>query len=228
MESDNNRDEISRVYRSKDEAEKAYTKMSRTYDLFAGTFEKKYRDIVLKYLNIKAGEQVLEIGYGTGQSLKQMAKLVGETGKINGLDISFGMLKVAEKRLKKVDLLNRVELKCGDAVSLPYQVDKFDAVFMSFTLELFDTSEIPIVLGEIRRVLKPRGRFGIVSMSKEDGESILVNLYEWAHRKFPKYADCRPIYVEQFIKDAGFKISVKKSLKLSGLPIEIVIGLGSS
>ena len=228
MESDNNRDEISRVYRSKDEAEKAYTKMSRTYDLFAGTFEKKYRDIVLKYLNIKAGEQVLEIGYGTGQSLKQMAKLVGETGKINGLDISFGMLKVAEKRLKKVDLLNRVELKCGDAVSLPYQVDKFDAVFMSFTLELFDTSEIPIVLGEIRRVLKPGGRFGIVSMSKEDGESILVNLYEWAHRKFPKYADCRPIYVEQFIKDAGFKISVKKSLKLSGLPIEIVIGLGSS
>ncbi|MCK5197651.1 MAG: class I SAM-dependent methyltransferase, partial [Spirochaetales bacterium] len=153
---------------------------------------------------------------------------VGETGKIYGIDISSGMLKVAEKRLGKADLLNRVELTCGDAVSLPYQVDKFDAVFMSFTLELFDTSEIPIVLGEIRRVLKPGGRFGIVSMSKEDGESILVNLYEWAHRKFPKYADCRPIYVEQFIKDAGFKISVKKSLKLSGLPIEIVIGLGSS
>ncbi len=220
---DNCSSKISRVYRSKKDAELTYNKMSRTYDLFAGTFEKKYRDIVLKYLNIKAGEQVLEIGYGTGQSLKQMAELVGETGRIYGIDISSGMLKVAEKRLKKADMLNRVELICNDAVSLPYQNNIFDAVFMSFTLELFDIPEIPVVINEIKRVLKPQGRFGIVSMSKEDGKSIFVNLYERAHRKFPKYADCRPIYVEESVRDAGFKISIKERFKLSGLPIKIVI-----
>ncbi len=197
--------------------------MSRTYDLFAGTFEAKYTAIALKHLNIKAGEHVLEIGYGTGQSLKQMAKLLGETGKIYGIDISSGMLKVAEKRLKKPNLLNRVELKCGDAVSLPYKVDKFDAVFMSFTLELFDTPEIPIVLNEIKRVLKPQGRLGLVSMSKEDAALVMVKLYEWAHRKFPKYADCRPIYVGQSVEDTGFKIQYKEIKKLFGLPVEIII-----
>ncbi len=228
MKSDNCSEEISRVYRSKDEAEKAYSKMSRTYDLFAGTSEKKYRDIVLKYLKICTGEQVLEIGFGTGQSLKQMAKSAGETGKIYGVDISSGMLKMAEKRLRKADLLNRVELTCGDAVSLPYQDNIFDAVFMSFTLELFDTPEITVVLNEIKRVLKSGGRLGIVSMSKENGASILLNIYEWAHRKFPKFADCRPIYVEQSVKDASFEIKYKGKIKLFGLPVEIVIGVRPS
>ncbi|MCK5200577.1 MAG: class I SAM-dependent methyltransferase [Spirochaetales bacterium] len=225
MKSDRFPDKISRVYRTKEEAEETYNKMSGTYDLFAGTFEAKYTNMALKNLNIKEGENVLEIGFGTGHSIKQMANLVGETGKIYGIDISSGMLKVAEKRLGKADLLNRVELTCGDAVSLPYQDNIFDAVFMSFTLELFDTPEIPIVLNEIRRVLKPMGRLGIVSMSKENGASILLNIYEWAHRKFPKYADCRPIYVEQSVQDAGFGIKYKEKVKLFGLPTEIIIGL---
>lgn len=227
MESENTRDEILRVFRSKDEAEKAYSKMSRTYDLFAGTSEAKYRDMALKHLNIKIGEQVLEIGFGTGHSLKQMSESVGETGKVYGIDISSGMLKVARKRLTKAELLDWVELTCGDAVKLPYENSKFDAVFMSFTLELFDTPEIPKILKEIKRVLKPNGRLGIVSMSKGNGASRLLKLYEWTHRKFPKYADCRPIYVEQSIADAGFELEYKEKVKLSGLPVEIVIGISS-
>ena len=223
VNSDSSQDNISRVFRSKDESEKTYSRMSRFYDLFAGNFEAKYKNRALKYLDIKAGEEVLEIGFGTGHSIKQIALLVGKTGKVHGIDISSGMMNVTEKRLEKAGIINRVKLTLSDALKLPYNTDKFDAVFMSFTLELFDTSEIPIILNEIKRVLKPGGRFGIVSMSKGEGESILVNLYEWVHRKFPKYADCRPIYVEQSIKDGRFEISFKDTLKLSGLPIEIVI-----
>lgn len=197
--------------------------MSKTYDLFAGIFESKYREMTLKYLNIKTGEKVLEIGFGTGHSLKKMAMLVGDSGNIYGIDISSGMLKVAAKRLSAADLMGRVTLTCGDAAKLPYEDSKFDTVFMSFTLELFDTPEISLVLKEIRRVLKPNGKLGIVSMSKGNGSPVMVKLYEFIHRKFPTYADCRPIYVEQSIRDAGFEISFRETLKLSGLPIEIVI-----
>jgi demethylmenaquinone methyltransferase/2-methoxy-6-polyprenyl-1,4-benzoquinol methylase len=110
---------------------------------------------------------------------------------------------------------------------MPCEDNKFDAVFMSFTLELFDTPEIPKVLNEIKRVLKPKGRLGVVSMSKEDGDSILLRLYEWTHKKFPQYADCRPIYLEKSIKDAGFKIEYRKNVKLFGLPGTVVIGIRS-
>jgi len=95
---------------------------------------------------------------------------------------------------------------CRDALDMAYKNNKFDAVFMNFTLELFDTPEIPKILTEIKRVLKPKGKLGVISISKEDGDSLLLKLYEWAHKKFPQYVDCRPIYVEQSIKDAGFEI----------------------
>jgi demethylmenaquinone methyltransferase/2-methoxy-6-polyprenyl-1,4-benzoquinol methylase len=100
---------------------------------------------------------------------------------------------------------------------------------MSFTLELFDTPEIGKVLEEVKRVLKSRGRLGVVSMSKEDGESKLVRLYEWVHKKWPRYVDCRPIYVEQSLKDAGYEIKSKRKVSLLGLLSgEIVIAMNAN
>ncbi len=225
--SENNSENISRVYRSKAQAKESYDRFSRFYDFFAGPFEKKYRDKTLKYLDVKEGETVLEVGFGTGYSLEQIAKRVGETGQAYGIDISSGMLEVTKKRLKKAGLAERVELHCGDASSLPFEDNKFDAVFMSFTLELFDTPEIPKVLNEIKRVLKPSGRLGVVSMSKENGQSKLLRLYEQLHEIIPKYVDCRPIYVEQSIKNASFQIKHKEKVKLLSLPGEIVVGIKS-
>ncbi len=207
------------------QAKEAYDRISQFYDFFAGTFEKKDRNRALELMNIKRGEIVLEIGFGTGHCLKKMAELVGEGGKVYGIDISSGMLEVSKKRLKKAGILDRVELYCGDALEMPYEGNKFDSVFMSFTLELFDTPEIPKILGEIKRILKPRGKFGVISMSKEDERTTLLKLYEWMHKKFPQYFDCRPIYVEQSIKDAGFEIKHKEKVKLFGLPVEIVIAI---
>lgn len=223
MNSKNDQANILRVYRSKEQAKESYDKLSRFYDYFAGIFEKKYRNMAIDRLCIAEGETVLEMGFGTGHCLKQIAEMVGETGKAYGIDISSGMLEVTRKRLEKVALIDRVELYCGDAMEMPFDDDKFNAVFSSFTLELFDTPEIPKVLNEIMRVSKPKGRLVIVSMSKEDGDSILIKLYEWSHNKFPKYADCRPIYVEQSLKDAGFEIKHKEKMRLFGLPGEIVV-----
>jgi len=153
---------------------------------------------------------------------------VGNNGEVCGIDISSGMLKMTRGRLKKEGLADKVKLYCGDAMSMPYEDNKFDAVFLSFTLELFDTPEIPSVLKEMKRVLKPGGRLGVVSMSKEDRESVSLKIYEWFHKNFPALADCRPIYVEQSIKDAGYKIRYKEKIKLSGLPGEIIIGAAES
>jgi demethylmenaquinone methyltransferase/2-methoxy-6-polyprenyl-1,4-benzoquinol methylase len=226
MSSENKR--ILRVNRSKAQAKESYDKMSRFYDYFAGVFEKKHRNLALERLNIKSGETVLEIGYGTGHCLNQIAESVGENGKVYGIDISSGMMAVSKQRLEESGFLDRVDLYCGDASKMPYEDDKFDAVFMSFTLELFDTPEIPEVLGEIKRVIKSSGRLGVVSMSKEDGDSILLKLYEWIHKIVPQYADCRPIYVKQSIMGAGFEIARSEKVSLFGLPGEIVISVNPS
>lgn len=216
------------VTRSKEQAKQFYDRISRFYDYLAVAFERKYAEMALKRLSVQEGETVLEIGFGPGHCLKWIAQSVGRTGKVYGIDISSGMLKVAKRKLEKAQLINRVELYCGDAANLPYDDSTFDAAFMSFTLELFDTPEIPKVLEEVKRVLKPAGRLGVVSMSKEDGESTLLRLYEEAHKKWPKYVDCRPIYVKPSLIDAGYKIQSKEKARLMGLPLEIIIATKAS
>ncbi|MFC1948199.1 class I SAM-dependent methyltransferase [Chloroflexota bacterium] len=213
---------ISPVNRTREQARRFYDRMSGTYDYISEPFERNYAFQALELLSVKEGESILEIGFGTGHCLKKIAASAGETGKAYGVDISPGMLRVTKRRLEKAQLLNRVELHCGDASSLPYDNSIMDGVFMSFTLELFDTPEIPAVLEEMKRVLKPGARIAVAAMSKKTGESFMVRLYEWAHNKWPEYADCRPIFLEEAVTDTGYQITSGETVKLFGLPVEII------
>jgi ubiquinone/menaquinone biosynthesis C-methylase UbiE len=215
--------EVLPVCRSKEEAKRYYDRISSVYDCVTGASERRFAEIALERLRIEKGETVLEIGFGTGHCLKQMAESVGDAGKVYGVDISPGMVRVAQTRLEKAGVAKRVELYSGDATALPYNAGMFDAVFMSFTLELFDTPEIPVVLGEVKRVLRTGGRIGIAAMSGENGNSPLLRLYEWAHMKWPVYIDCRPVYVERSLVAAGYDVKTKEIRKLFGLPVEIVV-----
>jgi demethylmenaquinone methyltransferase/2-methoxy-6-polyprenyl-1,4-benzoquinol methylase len=214
---------ISRVNRSKEEAKIYYDRMSAAYDWLGGIFERRPADIALRQLDVRSGETVLEIGFGTGHCLKTIAILVGKTGKAHGIDISGGMLRVSRDKLDKATLLDRVQLCQGDASRLPFKAATFDAIFMSFTLELFDTPEIPQVLKEAGRVLKMNGRLGVISLSKTGGNSLALGIYEWIHKRWPRYVDCRPIYLEHLISKAGYVIQRKERVKLLVLPLEIVV-----
>ena len=215
--------EIKRVKRSKEDAKNSYNKMSKWYDLLAGHSEKRFRNVGLQKLNIREGEKVLEIGFGTGHCILSLARSVGDTGKTYGLDLSESMLMITALLIKKAGLSEKVDLQCGDALNLSYPELYFDAVFTSFTLELFDTPEIPLVLEQCRRVLKKDGRICVVAMSKKEKQGPMVKLYEWLHEKFPNYIDCRPIFVRQSLESAHFKIVDTTMMSLFGLDVEIVL-----
>ncbi len=216
---------ILRVSATPDDIRKSYGMLSKFYALLEGAFEQGIREKGLELLSVKEGESVLEIGIGTGCSLQEIARSVGTTGKAYGLDATPEMLRLTEKRLQKAKLANRVELHEGDARAMLYKDNLFDAVFMSATLELFDTPDIPKVLGEIKRVLKSDGRLGIISLSKEARENFwFLRFYEWLHQKFPRYASCRPIYVEPTINDAGFNILKSEEFMIMKLvPMKLVV-----
>ncbi|MDO9084863.1 MAG: methyltransferase domain-containing protein [Anaerolineaceae bacterium] len=214
--------QISRVTRTRQEARSAYNKLSRWYDLLASGFEGRPRKAAIRLLSPNKGDRVLEIGLGTGNSIGIWADLVGGSDKVYGIDLSNGMLEVAQSRLNKLGIGARVTLICGDALQLPFEADFFDKILISFTLELFDTPEIPHVLAECLRCLHGGGQISVVGLSKKNPNG-MTRIYEWFHEKQPAYVDCRPIFVQEELENAGFLILQANDLSMMGLKSELVL-----
>jgi len=215
--------QISRVKRSKNSAKVAYDRLSHIYDGLAGSSETQFMHLGLDMLAITPGETILEIGCGTGKALVELSHQTGTSGKVTAIDLSRGMLRKTSQRLAKAGLGQRVSLLEGDGASLPYKSGTFNAVFICFTLELFDTPEIPLVLAECRRMLIPKGRLGVVAMLKSEQPGWIERLYEWLHDKLPTYVDCRPIDAQAMIQQAGFSLEKCQSKSMWGLPVEQLV-----
>ncbi len=224
MSNDERQDPPLRVFQTKDQTRAFYNKISRVYDLLSERSEAPVRARALELLKAAPGESVLEIGCGTGHCLVTLAGAVGPRGKVHALDLSEEMLRLAKAHVAGAGLRERVALRRGDAAELPWPDGSMDAVFICFTLELFDTPEIPAVLGECRRVLRPSGRIVVAGLSKQGAGRSAVKMYEWGHRHFPNFLDCRPIYVRAALEEAGFKIQTALRKRL-WLPVEIVLGV---
>jgi len=215
--------QISPVHRTKEQARATYDRLSRWYDLVAGGFEGRYRDAGLGMLAAGKGDAVLEIGVGTGHAVVALAEAVAPAGKVYGVDLSQGMLAASRARLKNARGVEKVFLAQADALQLPFADASFHKIFLSFTLELFDTPEIPLVLQECQRVLQPKGRLCVVAMSRAGRSNWMTSTYEWLHEKYPQYFDCRPIYGQDSLEDAGFHTLRVEAASPLGLPIEMVL-----
>lgn len=214
---------ISRVSRNKNTAKVIYDRLSPFYDGLAGSSETQFMLKGLEMLGMNHGETVLEIGCGTGKALVELCHQVGDPGKVYAIDLSRGMLQKSRSRLASTGLELQAILLEGDGSCLPYRNGSFNALFTCFTLELFDTPEIPLVLQECWRVLEPNGRLGVVCMLKTEKPGRMERLYEWLHEKIPSYVDCRPIDAQGVIQAAGFSVRNRQVGSMWGLPIELVV-----
>ncbi|MBI5379021.1 MAG: methyltransferase domain-containing protein [Nitrospirae bacterium] len=103
---------------------------------------------------LRPGEQVLDLGCGTGYPALLAAQAVGGNGRVLGLDLAEGMLAVARRRARALGLSN-VEFLAGDVTRLSSEPATFDAVISRFCLMFLP--DISKAAGEIARVLKPGG-----------------------------------------------------------------------
>ncbi|MAT45233.1 MAG: 2-heptaprenyl-1,4-naphthoquinone methyltransferase [Anaerolineaceae bacterium] len=200
-----------------------YNKISRWYDLISGSSEQKFRKMGLELLNAQPGNQVLEIGCGTGQSLLTIKQQVQPTGAVYGLDLSPGMLSVAQKRIRDSGIKHKPQLINGSALNLPFLNNSLDAVFMSFTLELFPENTIHTVLNQIYRILKPNAKLCLVHMAQLPQPNLMIRLYLWAHQTYPNICDCRPLDSEPYLETLPFHTITSLQKNMWGLPVKIYL-----
>jgi len=105
---------------------------------------------------LQAGEQVLDLGTGTGAVAVRAASLVGAAGHVTGMDISSEMLALAGRRAVALRLRN-VTCREGRAEAIPGESSCFDVVLAS--LSLMYVIDRAAAAREIARVLRPGGRF---------------------------------------------------------------------
>eukprot|EP01006_Ploeotia_vitrea_P023107 TRINITY_DN55557_c0_g1_i1.p1 TRINITY_DN55557_c0_g1~~TRINITY_DN55557_c0_g1_i1.p1 ORF type:complete len:247 (-),score=17.78 TRINITY_DN55557_c0_g1_i1:65-805(-) len=230
-----------RVLTSKQDSINNYNKLSGWYDMLTSS-EKPFCDRAIQQLDLRAGETVLELGFGTGHGLEQIARAVGDTGVVHGIDMSPGMHKVTAKRLEKAAISHRVQLHSCDILKIvgdnttdqpdpepseeePVRFPKgtFDAIFSCFVFDLIDTPELPTLCQNVSDLLKPGGRACIVSLSSEKN-CVGKRVYEWFHKVMPKTVDCRPIKLSRLL-GATDGLEVKNTVHESmwGIPVETVL-----
>jgi SAM-dependent methyltransferase len=108
----------------------------------------------LETLNLKAGDYVLEIGFGHGRTIAQAAQKASE-GFVAGIDVSERMLRMALRHNRSAVASGRLDLQCGDAENLPYADGYFDKAFSIHTVYFWPRPEN--VFKEMHRVLKKNG-----------------------------------------------------------------------
>lgn len=115
-------------------------------------------ETALAALELKAGDVVLDVGCGAGQTLFQLRERVGETGRVIGLDISPPMLERARVRAAERGFRN-VECLLGDAGTVPPK-EPVDALFSRFGVMFFEDSVS--AFQNLRSWLKPHGRLSFI------------------------------------------------------------------
>jgi ubiquinone/menaquinone biosynthesis C-methylase UbiE len=213
------------------EAKAPTQRIRRAYDLFSlfygalvAPLERKLRMLGLEKAGIQPQDRVLEVAVGPGVTLTEILKSVDRATVVCGVDLSPKMLEKARRRVSAAGYTN-VGLQEADARQLPFPDGTFDVLYNSYMLDLIPLKDLPVVLGEFRRVLKPAGRLVLVNMSKENEGAL--TWYERLYQRLPArlvaylLGGCRPALTEGLVKQAGFS-EVKRDYIRSILPSEIV------
>jgi len=133
-----------------------------------------WRKRMARYIGDKKDQQVLDLATGTGDQLIFLHSRKVDIARGIGIDMAEEMLKVGRQKLSERKLDEVFSLQTGDATSIPFEDESFDAVTISFGIR--NVGDVEKSLNEIWRVLKPDGRALILEFSLP-ANRILRRLY---------------------------------------------------
>ena len=130
-------------------------------NLFWGWSYQSFLAELIKHTNIGENQTILDIATGTAVIPRKLMdqKISGIT--INGLDITESMLRQGQRKIAAAGHLSNIKLVCADAMAIPYADKSFDVVVSGLASHHMN---IPIMLSEMKRVLKPGGLLSIIDV----------------------------------------------------------------
>jgi len=146
---------IAEVEQHKRRVSAVFDTVSADYDNAALRFFPSTAERMVDYLQPHRGWEILDVATGTGALCSRLAQVVGNDGRVTGIDLSEGMLARAEKNIKKLALEN-VDFIQMDAEQPEFPSDHFHAVTCSFGL--FFIPDMAKAVAEWKRVTRTSGK----------------------------------------------------------------------
>jgi len=125
---------------------------------------RRLRDLTVGNTLLQSGENVLDVGCGTGGVTIPAKIRIGENGNAAGIDPAPEMIDIARRKASRAGL--EIDFRVGVIESLPFPDRTFDAVTSSLMMHHLPEHVQVKGLAEIRRVLKPGGRLLIADMMR--------------------------------------------------------------
>lgn len=177
--------------------------------------EKKFRERTLRYMQVAPGEQVLDIGCGTGSLTLLVADLVGKGGMVTGIDAAPRMIDIARKKAKKKGVPAQFFAEAAEALS--FADNSFTMVVNSMFCHHIDHELKKKAFAEMYRVLKVGGR--LITADIDKPTTFLGWLSGWSGRWLllqPELADNLRGELPVLMAEAGFS-SVRQLDHVHGL-----------
>lgn len=130
---------------------------------------------LMEMLNPNGNERALDLACGTGDLTFALGDRL-TTGEAFGLDITQGMLTIAEQKRREKNA-NNVFFHRADIMSMPFEDASFDCVTCGYALR--NVPDVELALVEINRVLKPGGRFYSLDFAHPDSR-----IYRWLYLQY--------------------------------------------
>lgn len=128
---------------------------------------------------IEKGERVLDLCTGTGEVAKLLIKKIGPEGSLSCVDFCEDMLDVARRKMSP--LPPNVSFVVADVREIDFPDNTFDAVTVAFGMR--NVPDNPTALKQVRRVLKPGGRFYCLELTRPS-KRLLLPFYKWYTFRF--------------------------------------------
>lgn len=149
----------------KEQVAQMFDNIANRYDLLNSILSlgihKGWRKKCVNLLKAKQPKTILDVATGTGDFAIECAKLNPE--KIIGIDISEGMMQFGREKLQKANFQNIITLEYGNAETVAFANESFDAIVVGFGVRNFQDLEKG--LANLYRMLKPGGQLVILEFS---------------------------------------------------------------
>lgn len=158
------------------EVQTIFNRIAPVYDRFNDRLSfgqhRIWKQMTVSWVAPEPGDAALDLCCGSGDLALLLAKRIGVTGSVWGVDFSPELLALAQQR----DTQQRVAWQEGDALALPFADATFDCATIGYGLR--NVMDIPHCLAELFRTLKPGGRAAILDFHRPEA-AIVRQFQQW-------------------------------------------------